>query len=93
MTVLPCIDQVIEAVYSYLNMLREVGPQRRIYDEIKMVEDTSFRFQDEEDAVDFVESLSEAMQFYPPEDYITGDDLYFEYNPEVSSVKNFCKKN
>lgn len=75
--------QVIEAVFSYLQMLKKVGPQERIYDEMKLVEDTSFRFQDEEDAVDFVESLSESMQFYPPEDYITGDSLYFEYNPEV----------
>lgn len=53
---------------------------------MKIVQDTSFRFQDEEDAVDFVEGLSESMQIYPPEDYLTGDDLYFEYNPDVSCL-------
>lgn len=81
------IYEVIEAVYSYLHLLQKVGPQKRIYEEIKTVEDTSFRFQDEEDAVDFVENLSESMQFYPPEDYLTGDDLYFEYNPDVCIYK------
>lgn len=36
---------------------------------------------DEEDPVDYVESLCENMHFYAPEDYISGSDLYFEYNP------------
>lgn len=80
---------MIEAVFSYLHMLNEVGPQERIYNEIKLVEDINFRFQDEEDAVDFVEVISESMQFYPPRDYITGDDLYFEYDPEVKFMFAF----
>lgn len=82
------IYEVIEAVFSYIDMIRTVGPQERIYNEIKLVEDTNFRFKDEEDAVDFVEFISEAMHYYPPEDYLCGDELYFEYNPEV--LKKLC---
>lgn len=64
-------------------MLRKLGPQERIYNEIKTIEDTSFRFAIEEPAADLVEELAENMQFYPPEDYITGSELYFEYDPEA----------
>lgn len=47
------------------------------------IRNTFFRFADEESAVDLVEDLAEAMQFYPPEDYLTGSDLYFEYDPRA----------
>lgn len=81
---------MIEAVFSYINLLKQVGPQERIFREIQKIEDTSFRFSDEETAVDLVETLSEAMQNYPPEDYLTGSDLYFEYDPRVGgAVFNF----
>lgn len=74
---------MIEAVFSYMALLKEVGPQERIFREIQKIEDTSFRFADEDSAVDLVEDLAEAMQFYPPEDYLTGSELYFDYVPEV----------
>lgn len=86
--------QVIEAVFGYINLMRQVGPQERIFREIQTIEDTSFRFADEESAVDLVEELAEAMQYYPPEDYMTGSELYFEYDPTVcfrcfASKENF----
>lgn len=34
---------------------------------------------------EYVEDLCENMHFYAPKDYITGGDLYFEYNPEAIS--------
>lgn len=41
------------------------------------------RFADEEDPIEYVEDLCESMHFYPSQDYITGSELYFEYDPEV----------
>ncbi|KAL0128438.1 hypothetical protein PUN28_003607 [Cardiocondyla obscurior] len=41
------------------------------------------RFADEENSTDYVEDLCESMHFYPPCDYITENELYFEYNPDV----------
>lgn len=35
------------------------------------------------DPVEYVESLCENMQLFPKEDILTGDQLLFEYNPEV----------
>ncbi|XP_017794015.1 PREDICTED: nardilysin-like [Habropoda laboriosa] len=74
--------EVLNAVFSFINMVRKEGPQKRIYDEIHQIKETDFRFTDEEPPVEYVEDLCEEMHYYPPCDYITGQELYFEYNPE-----------
>ncbi|XP_044007483.1 nardilysin-like [Aphidius gifuensis] len=75
------IKDVLNAVFSYINMLKKIGPKKRIYDEICKIEETNFRFADDEAPCDYVEQMCESMQFYPPIDYITGSELYFEYDP------------
>ncbi|CAG9829034.1 unnamed protein product [Diabrotica balteata] len=80
------IYNVIEAVFSYINMLRNVGPQRRLFDEQKLIADTTFRFASEQTPVDNVENLCEAMQFYPPEDYLAGSELFYEYDPKAITM-------
>lgn len=70
-------------------MLKKMGPQPRIFNEMKMIADTSFKFSTEETAVDMVEEVCESMQYYPPEDYITGPALYYEYDPKVRSKLHY----
>ncbi|XP_056633066.1 nardilysin [Diorhabda sublineata] len=77
------VFEIIEAVFSYINLLKKVGPQRRIYDEIKLIIDTSFRFATESSPVDNVESLCESMQIYPSADYITGSEIFYEFDPKA----------
>lgn len=67
-------------MFSYIKLIRA---DENIFKEIQLIEETSFRFAEEEDPIDFVEDLCEAMYFYPPQDYLTGSDLFFEYSPEV----------
>ncbi|XP_075983381.1 nardilysin-like [Anticarsia gemmatalis] len=76
------IDEVLEAIFSYINMLKHIGPSERIYEEIKTIEETSFRFEEESQPSEYVETLAENMHFYPPEHYITGDRLYYKYDPK-----------
>ncbi|XP_026314259.1 nardilysin-like [Hyposmocoma kahamanoa] len=77
------VDQVLESIFSYINMLRRLGPAERIFDEIKTIEDTSFRYEEESQPSEYVENLVENMHFYPPEHYITGDRLYYKYDPQA----------
>lgn len=37
------------------------------------------------DPIEFVENISENMQLFPKEDFLTGDQLMFEYDPQVRS--------
>ncbi|KAG5888587.1 hypothetical protein JTB14_029883 [Gonioctena quinquepunctata] len=80
------LNEVIDVVFSYINLLKKMGPQERLFNEVKTIADTSFRFSEEETAADTVEDLCEAMQFYPPEDYIAGSEIYYEYDPEAINM-------
>ncbi|OCT82739.1 nardilysin [Xenopus laevis] len=77
--------EVIHIVYQYLKMLQVLGPQERIFREIQQVEDNGFRFQEETDPIKNVEDICENMQLFVKEDILTGDELLFEYSPEVIS--------
>uniref|UniRef100_A0A3Q2UQB3 Nardilysin convertase n=1 Tax=Fundulus heteroclitus TaxID=8078 RepID=A0A3Q2UQB3_FUNHE len=75
--------QVVHLVFQYLKMLQTQGPQQRIYEEIQKIEDNEFRYQEQTDPVDFVENICENMQLFPKQDFLTGDQLMFHYDPQV----------
>ncbi|EDO31509.1 predicted protein [Nematostella vectensis] len=77
--------QIATIVFQYLEMLRRLGPQKRIYDELHAIEENEFRFQEQCDPYEFVENVVENMQLFPEEDYLTGDQLMWEFNEEVIS--------
>ena len=77
------IEKVVQAVFAYLDMLVEEGPNERIFNEIKKIEDLDFAFQEESQPNENVESLCENMPFFPPERYLDGDDLLFTYDPQL----------
>lgn len=77
------LEQVIHCVFQYMAMLKEHGPDRRIWSEIEAIERLSFRYAEDVPPIENVESLSENMQLYAPIDYITGDSLIFEYDEQV----------
>ncbi|KAI1891902.1 hypothetical protein AGOR_G00148500 [Albula goreensis] len=78
--------QVVHLVFQYLKMLQTVGPQQRIYEEIQKIEANEFRYQEQTDPIEYVENICENMQLFPKEDFLTGDQLMFEYDPEVISA-------
>ncbi|EFN65226.1 Nardilysin [Camponotus floridanus] len=77
------LEEVLDAVFSYISLLRTEGPQERIYDESCKIRENNFRFADEEDPIEYVEDLCGSMHYYPSQDYLTGSELYFEYDPEA----------
>jgi nardilysin len=81
----------LNAVFGYIKMLQKVGPSERFFHELQSIEETKFRFAEEVSAVEYVEDLVESMQHYPPEDYITGSELFFEYDPEVRFFLDFLR--
>ncbi|XP_043555138.1 nardilysin-like isoform X1 [Chiloscyllium plagiosum] len=75
--------EVAHIVFQYMKMLQKLGPQERIYCEIQKIEENEFHYQEQTDPIDFVENVCENMQLFRKEDFLTGDQLMFEYNPEV----------
>uniref|UniRef100_A0A8C3RS19 Nardilysin n=1 Tax=Chelydra serpentina TaxID=8475 RepID=A0A8C3RS19_CHESE len=77
--------EVAHVVFQYLKMLQKRGPDKRIWEEIQKIEANEFHYQEQTDPVDYVESLCENMQLFQKEDFLTGDQLLFEYKPDVIS--------
>ncbi|XP_074858591.1 nardilysin [Carettochelys insculpta] len=75
--------EVAHVVFQYLKMLQKRGPDKRIWEEIQKIEANEFHYQEQTDPVDYVESLCENMQLFEKEDFLTGDQLLFEYKPDV----------
>uniref|UniRef100_A0A8C8U2V4 Nardilysin n=2 Tax=Peromyscus maniculatus bairdii TaxID=230844 RepID=A0A8C8U2V4_PERMB len=75
--------EVAHTVFQYLKMLQELGPEKRVFEEIQKIEDNEFHYQEQTDPVEYVENMCENMQLYPLQDFLTGDQLLFEYKPEV----------
>uniref|UniRef100_A0A8C1Q263 Uncharacterized protein n=1 Tax=Cyprinus carpio TaxID=7962 RepID=A0A8C1Q263_CYPCA len=73
--------QVIHIVFQYLKMLQSVGPQQRWE-----IEASEFHYQEQMEPIEFVANICENMQLFPKEDFLRGDQLMFEYNPEVISA-------
>ncbi|XP_013890122.1 nardilysin [Austrofundulus limnaeus] len=78
--------QVVHLVFQYLKMLRTLGPQQRIYEEIQKIEANEFHYQEQTDPVQFVQNICENMQLFPKPDFLTGDQLMFHYDPQVISA-------
>ncbi|XP_076010587.1 nardilysin b [Genypterus blacodes] len=77
--------QVVHLVFQYMKMLQTLGPQQRIYEEIQKIEANEFHYQEQTDPIEYVENICENMQLFPKEDFLTGDQLMFEFDPEVIS--------
>ncbi|XP_046906289.1 nardilysin b [Hypomesus transpacificus] len=78
--------QVVHLVFQYLKMLQTLGPQQRIYEEIQKIEANEFHYQEQTDPIEYVENICENMQLFPKEDFLTGDQLMFEFDPQVISA-------
>ncbi len=89
------VDQVICAVFQYLSMLQKSGPSERIFQEIQEIKNLNFIHKEESQPIDNVEVLSENMQVYPSELYISGPELMFTYDPDllVETIKNLRADN
>ncbi|XP_055626814.1 nardilysin-like isoform X2 [Toxorhynchites rutilus septentrionalis] len=81
------VDEVLEAIFSEVRRLKEQGPVEWLFEELKEIEATSFRFRKEKVASDNVEELVVNMRHYPPKHIITGPELYFHYDAaEIQEV-------
>lgn len=77
------LDDVLGAIFSYLKLLQSAGPKESIFREIQTIEANAFRFTHERDALDNVEDLVISLKQYPSKYILSGDSLFFEYDPDA----------
>ncbi|KAI9316323.1 Metalloenzyme, LuxS/M16 peptidase-like protein [Dichotomocladium elegans] len=81
---LPHYEEVVVAIFQYIEMLKKVGATRWIFDEVQSLAAMEFRFSEKYPASQYTSLLAQQMQIgYPPEWTISGSALVRSYNPEL----------
>ncbi|RLN96429.1 hypothetical protein BBJ28_00002960 [Nothophytophthora sp. Chile5] len=80
-------EEIVHVVFEYLRMLRENGCPEWVFDELAALADISFRFQEEDSAVEKCEELAEIMQqrifSVEPADILRYDLFKGAFKPEL----------
>lgn len=64
-------------------MLKQLGPQRWVFDELQRLSKVQFRFKDKEKPQSYVCSLASKLQYYPIEEVISGDYAFKDWKPDL----------
>lgn len=67
------IDDIIEAVFQYIELIRRQGLESWRYEEKHLIHQQLFEFAEPQAALDWTTHLVMNMQHFPPQDYIYGD--------------------
>lgn len=76
------IDEIVDICFMYINMLRE-GEELWVFNEMKMLNEISFRFKDKEQPHGYVTSLTKSMHSYQPEDVLYGHYKLETFSPDL----------
>ncbi|CAB9502983.1 degrading enzyme-like 1, peroxisomal [Seminavis robusta] len=66
------VEKVVEAIFSYINMLRESPIPDYVFQEVLQTNELEWRFMSKGSAGGYVQSLAPAMQKYPPSLVVAG---------------------
>ncbi|WP_075183164.1 pitrilysin [Pantoea sp. 1.19] len=76
-------DRVIAAVFSYLEMLRNKGIDKRYFDEVSRVLDVDFRYPAITRDMDYIEWLADTMLRVPVSDTLVAPYVADRYDPQA----------
>lgn len=77
------VDEIIKLIFQYLNLLRESGPQKWIFDEYSKLSEMQFRFKDKENPMGLVSNVVHQMLIYPLSDVLSANYLLTEWKSEL----------
>ncbi|KAH9515388.1 hypothetical protein Btru_014322 [Bulinus truncatus] len=75
-------QEVLEIIFQYIKLLKTSLPAH-VFEEQKHIQETKYIFKEQESIYSYVEELAENMHLFPPEHYLCGRDLFFEYNEQL----------
>ncbi|XP_037939985.1 insulin-degrading enzyme isoform X2 [Teleopsis dalmanni] len=77
------IDDVINIIFQYIQLLRQEEPKKWIFDECCNINEMRFRFKDKEQPDTLVQNAVTAMQIYPLEQVLSAPYLTKEWRPDL----------
>jgi insulysin len=76
------VEEIIEIIFGYINLITSLGVQESIYTELKNLAEMEFRYLEPSQPVDFCCELSQRMTICSGEHALAGEHIFFEYNPQ-----------
>ncbi|WP_042959111.1 pitrilysin [Erwinia tasmaniensis] len=80
-------DEVIAAVFSYINTLRAQGIDKRYFDEVSHVLDLDFRYPSITRDMDYIEWLADTMLRVPVADTLVAPYIADRYDPQAIKAR------
>ncbi|KAH9648311.1 Insulin-degrading enzyme-like 1 (peroxisomal) [Citrus sinensis] len=74
---------VVGLLFKYINLLQQSGASKWIFDELSAVCEVTFHYQDKVPPIDYVVTVAANMETYPPQDWLVGESLPSNFNPEI----------
>ena len=78
-------SQVLQLLYAYMDMIREEGPQKRLYDEQAQLAALGFQFKEDVEPMSYVSAVAQGMHYYQAEDVLRGPYLMSDYDATMLS--------
>eukprot|EP00178_Gracilaria_changii_P016018 TRINITY_DN4511_c0_g1_i1.p1 TRINITY_DN4511_c0_g1~~TRINITY_DN4511_c0_g1_i1.p1 ORF type:complete len:985 (-),score=132.98 TRINITY_DN4511_c0_g1_i1:2428-5382(-) len=83
------IDEIISLVYQCIRLVKEKGVTAKAYEEEAILKENAFKFREKADPESFVLHGSSWMHYLKPTQYLSGQVLYKEFNPD--DINNVLK--
>lgn len=77
------LDEITGLVFQFIDLARAEGIEEWIYDELRVMAELAFRYQEEGSAVSYASSMARRLQEYPQEELITAAYTYQDFAPEL----------
>ncbi|MFV0278463.1 MAG: insulinase family protein, partial [Parahaliea sp.] len=76
-------QRVLHLLFTSLDLLRQQGPQQRLYDEQSRIAALRFRFKEDFEPINYVSALASSMHYFAPRDVLQGPYLMTDYRPAL----------
>lgn len=77
------IDDISGLLFQFIALTRRDGIQPRIFDELRVMADLAFRYQEPNDPLAYVSSMAQRLQEYPATELITVGYTYENFSPAL----------
>jgi len=76
-------ERILQLLFAYLDMLREEGPKKWLYEEQSRLAELGFRFKQKGNPMSYVRSLASGMHYYAPRDVLRGPYVMDNYQASM----------
>merc|ERR1712130_977385 len=83
------INDIIQLVYNYINLIKKEGIQQWRYKELARSSRLAFDHKSKEDPLSYVSALASNMRFVRPQDILSAGYLFSDFQPlKIVSIMN-----